>query len=118
MGDYKLPSGSIISYQDVQAIVLEDDGGESIKVWSEGSLQTWKKVFQEIYCVVISIPYSPKVGDILNPTTGDMSDRGPIIVKEKIKFDDPEKTGAFDVWKVQVKGIGGYMNASILQLLS
>lgn len=118
MCDYKLIPGSIISYQDIQAIVLEDDGGLDITVWSEGSLQTWKKVFQEIYCVVISIPYSPKVGDVLNPSSGNMAGRGKIVVKEKIKFDDPQKIGPFDVWRVQSEGGNGSMNASIIELLS
>lgn len=58
-----LAPGTIISYRGLRATVLEDNGGSTIKVHSEGLDQEWIWDFEGYTCV---IEKEPKHTDISN----------------------------------------------------
>jgi len=51
-----LPAGTKIDYSGMDAIVMEDKGGDQLKVSCEGHVQNWHWSFEGIECTVVSLP--------------------------------------------------------------
>lgn len=51
-----LPAGTEIEYCDMPAVVVQDDGGSTLRVACDGFEQTWRWSFEGVSCTVVKYP--------------------------------------------------------------